>query len=506
MTKRLLAGLVMVALLVAPAAAEDPTKRGFDPDPARLALSLDGGFAVETAAAMPRGTFGMAAVVDLASGLLALQLGGERDQLLEKRLSLHLLAGWSLGRVEVAAHLPTALYQASDFSFLERQGVGGPLVAPVARTALGDLRLGAKLPVLDAARWPVGLAAMVDLRLPTGSKDAFMSDGLALVPSAIATRAFGPLRLDAQLGYVFRGTGQYAQLVVHDGLTYGLGAGVDLPPAGPLRRWRALAELTGGWPRGYDLKGERYRAPLSTRGGLRWFAWRGLSVEAGGGAGLGEAGYGHEAWRVFAGVRWGYGPGGVPPPAAAPAPEGDDWDNDGTPNEKDRCPRTAGPAELDGCPDRDGDGVPDIDDKCPDQPGPVPNDGCPLAENEPLVEIETERLSLKDAIHFDTAKDTIRPESFRILDEVSRLLNTHHELKKIRVEGHTDNVGTAPYNKDLSERRAASVVRYLSEKGGVARSRLDPKGYGFERPVASNATAVGRSKNRRVEFTILGEH
>ncbi len=280
MTTRVLAGLATAALLAAaPVRAEDPTKRGFDPDPARLALSLDGGFAVETAAAAPQGTIGAAAVVDLASGLLSLERGGERKDLLEQRLSLHLLAGWSLGKIELGAHLPIALYQDANFSLLTDQGVGGPLVAPVAKTALGDLRLGAKLPVLDAARWPLGLSAMLDLRLPTGNGDAFYSDGLAVVPSAIATRAFGPLRLDAQLGYLIRGAGQYAQLVVHDGFTYGAGGSLDLPRAGPFQRWRAIAEVTGAWPRGYDLSGDRYRAPLSARGGLRWFVARALSVE-----------------------------------------------------------------------------------------------------------------------------------------------------------------------------------------------------------------------------------
>jgi hypothetical protein len=227
MTTRLLAGLAAAAALAAvPAAAEDPTKRGFDPDPARLALSLDGGFAVETAAPAPRGTIGAAAVLDLASGLLSLELGGERQDLLQQRLSLHLLAGWSLGRIEIGAHLPIALYQDADFSILERQGVvaPNPLVAPVSTTALGDLRLGAKLPVLEGPRWPLGLSAMLDLRLPTGDGDAFYSDGLAVVPSAIATRAFGPVRLDAQLGYIIRDAGQYGQLVVHDGFTYGAGA------------------------------------------------------------------------------------------------------------------------------------------------------------------------------------------------------------------------------------------------------------------------------------------
>jgi outer membrane protein OmpA-like peptidoglycan-associated protein len=494
MTRRLLAG-VAAALAVLPALAEDPTRRGFDADPARLALSLDGGFVTETAAAAPRGTFGAAAVLDLAAGLLSLELGGERDRLLERRLSLHLLAGWSLGRVELAAHLPVALYQDADFSLLERRGVSGALVDPVAETALGDLRLGAKLPLLDAARWPLGLAAILDLRLPTGDGDSFASDGLAVVPSAVATRAFGRVRLDAQVGYAIREAGQYAQLVVHDGFTWAAGASVDLPRAGPLQRWRAIGELTGAVPRGYDLDGQRYRAPLAARGGLRWFTSRGLSVEAGGGAGLGSAGYGREAWRVFLGVRWARAPVGDP---------GDDFDRDGVANAKDQCPREAGPAALDGCPDRDGDEIPDAEDECPTRPGPAQNEGCPVAEGEPLVEIETERLSLRDAIHFDTGKDTIKRESYRVLDEVAALLEAHPEMRRVRVEGHTDNVGGAAYNKDLSERRAASVVRYLVEKGGIARERLEARGYGFERPVASNATAKGRSRNRRVEFAILG--
>jgi outer membrane protein OmpA-like peptidoglycan-associated protein len=232
---------------------------------------------------------------------------------------------------------------------------------------------------------------------------------------------------------------------------------------------------------------------------VRWFATETLSIEAGAGAGLGHAGYGREAWRAFAGVRW--SPDLAPPPGAAER----DTDRDGVPDSKDHCRRDPGPAALDGCPDRDGDEIPDRDDRCPTERGPVQNAGCPVPEDEPLVEIETERLSLRDAIHFDSGKDSIRPESFRILGEIAKVLTEHREMKKLRVEGHTDNVGSAAYNKDLSERRAASVVRHLVEKGGIARERLEATGSGFERPVASNATAVGRSRNRRVEFTIVGE-
>jgi len=495
MAKRLLVCLAASAALVLPARAEDPTARGFDPDPARLALSLDGGFTVETAAAAPRGTLGLAAIADYADGLLALELGGDRSDLLASRLSLHLLAGWSLGRVELSAHLPVALWQRSDFSLLEGQGVTGPLVAPIARTALGDLRLGAKLPILDEARWPVGLAALLDARLPTGNPDAFTSDGAALAPTAIATRSFGRLRLDAQLGYALRGRGQYAQLVVHDGLVYGAGGSFDLTPAGRLVRWKAIAEIGGGWPRGYDLEGARYRAPLSARAGLRAWLGRAISVELGAGAGLGEAGYGRERWRVFAGVRW------APQPIGGPD---EDFDKDGVPNAKDLCPRDAGPAELDGCPDVDLDLIPDREDRCPREPGPAENDGCPVSVDEPVVEIESERLTLKDSIQFDTGRDTLARGSFKILDQVAKIVLEHGELKKIRVEGHTDNVGPAAYNKDLSLRRAASVVRYLTGKG-IPRERLAAEGLGFERPIASNATALGRAKNRRVEFRIVAE-
>ena len=99
---------------------------------------------------------------------------------------------------------------------------------------------------------------------------------------------------------------------------------------------------------------------------------------------------------------------------------------------------------------------------------------------------------------------TVRENVEPAVKHVHDLLKEHDELKKIRIEGHTDNVGSAPYNKDLSERRAGTVLRYLADHG-IPRERLESAGYGFERPVASNQTALGRAKNRRVEFRILGE-
>src|SRR5512141_3161508 len=106
MRTRLLACVTAAAVLAAiPARGDDPTRRRFDPDPARLALSLDPGFAVETAGAAPARTWGLAAILDLSAGLLSLELGGERDRLLAHRLSLHLLGASSLGPVEVGVEV-----------------------------------------------------------------------------------------------------------------------------------------------------------------------------------------------------------------------------------------------------------------------------------------------------------------------------------------------------------------------------------------------------------------
>jgi outer membrane protein OmpA-like peptidoglycan-associated protein len=501
-TFRSLAVLTACLAAAGARAADDPTRRGFDADPTWPALSLDGNLAVETAGIARDGTWGGAVLLDYAEGLLELELGGEHEPLLRSRLTGHLLAQYAFGRAELALDLPVVLSQSADFSLLTDQGVSGPLVAPVAETAFKDLRLMGKVRLLSQQRAPVALAALVDLRLPTGNGDAFAGDGLSAIPGVVVTRAMGRFRLDLQLGYWLRGQGQYAQLVVHDGFTGGLGGSWTAGGFGPVRSTRLMAELLGGWPRGLGDGGDRYKAPLSARGGVRLFLPRGWAIDAGGGAGLGEPGWGREAWRVFAGVRWA-SERREPGPAPAPMAQSNDRDGDGVPNAADKCPDIPGSPDLDGCPDRDGDFIPDPEDKCPDEPGPAQNDGCPVKG--PVVELETERLSLKDSIHFDTAKDTIKAQSSSVLDAIAALLRDHPELRRVRVEGHTDNRGSRAYNTDLSRRRARSVVRALVQRG-IAPGRLLSEGYGFDRPVATNDTALGRAKNRRVEFTILEEH
>jgi outer membrane protein OmpA-like peptidoglycan-associated protein len=502
------------------ARADDPTARGFDADTAHPALGMVRGLAVETAEAEPAGTWAAGLRFDWLSGFLALTVGDRRDQLMESRLTGHLMGVRAFRWFELAADLPVIISQRADFSLLTRAGVTGALVDPVETTTLGDLRFTGKVPILRSDRFPVGLSALLDLRLPTGDGKSFASDGTVFIPSAIASRPIGPVRVDAQLGYVIRGQGQYAQLVVHDALAWGVGASTALPALGRLKDWRAHGELVGGWPRGNDLETARYRSPLSALAGLRVGLGRGWEIEAGGSTGLGPPGYGRESWRVFAGIRFARtgndsdGDGVIDADDWCPTqpgltgnhgcPEGAidlDADHDGVPLPIDKCPVAPGAAEMDGCPDRDFDFIPDPQDKCPDEPGPATNDGCPIGE-EPLVELESEKLSLKDAINFETGKDNILPKSDRILDSIAQILKDNPDLPRIRVEGHTDNVGSASYNRDLSQRRAQSVVNALVKRG-IAAAKLLPVGYGLDRPIAANADALGRAKNRRVEFTIL---
>ncbi len=280
---------------------------------------------------------------------------------------------------------------------------------------------------------------------------------------------------------------------MHDGLVYGAGASYTLPPAWKFRRWKAIADLTGSVPRGYGRRTARYNAPLSARAGLRaWFSpnW---SFEAGAGAGIGETGYGHEGWRVFAGIRWG----------REPLPPDEDWDKDGVPNAKDQCPRDAGPAELDGCPDVDLDLIPDREDRCPREPGPAENEGCPVSVDEPVVEIESERLTLKDSIQFDTGKDTIKRPSFKILDQVVKLM-----LESPRAEEDPGRGAHRQHRRRRVQQGPLGAARRLGgalprREGRPAAPASRRPGTGSSAPSRRTGRRSAAAKNRRVEFRIL---
>ena len=176
-----------------------------------------------------------------------------------------------------------------------------------------------------------------------------------------------------------------------------------------------------------------------------------------------------------------------------------DTDGDGVADYLDKCPGTPKNVKVDasGCPlDRDGDGVPDYLDKCPDVPGLASNKGCPE------VKAETKKIFAQalQGIQFETGKAVIKKGSFPILDKVVSVMKANPSYN-LAINGYTDNKGVAAKNLELSQDRAESVRNYLS-KNGIEVERLTAKGFGQDFPVADNATAAGRSKNRRVEFKV----
>jgi flagellar motor protein MotB len=106
-------------------------------------------------------------------------------------------------------------------------------------------------------------------------------------------------------------------------------------------------------------------------------------------------------------------------------------------------------------------------------------------------------------IYFDFAKSTIRPESEPVLKEIADVMGKNPAWK-LSVEGHTDNIGGATSNQDLSTRRAAAVRQALVDRYHVAGSRLAPAGFGASRPKETNDTLEGRARNRRVELVRQG--
>jgi OOP family OmpA-OmpF porin len=160
--------------------------------------------------------------------------------------------------------------------------------------------------------------------------------------------------------------------------------------------------------------------------------------------------------------------------------------------------------------DEDGDGVANKFDKCPGTLANTTVDGagCPLKTpkqiiKEKVIVTAEDRRVVDEAIRnleFDLGKSTIRPTSYNTLNKVAALLVEKNF--SLKLAGHTDNTGSMAINLRLSKDRAEAIKTYLVSQGANA-SRIEATGYGPNQPIASNKTAAGRQKNRRVEFSLF---
>jgi OOP family OmpA-OmpF porin len=181
-----------------------------------------------------------------------------------------------------------------------------------------------------------------------------------------------------------------------------------------------------------------------------------------------------------------------------------DSDKDGVPDYLDKCPDTPAGVAVDpnGCPvDTDKDGVADYLDKCPDTPTGVVVDakGCPVETAKKFCDKPS-----VIAIAFDANKAEVKSQYHDELDKLGNFMKEFPNSKG-SIEGHTDADGSKQANQKLSQARAESVRTYIINKFGIDGSRIVAKGHGASKPVASNKTASGKAKNRRIEAVFTCE-
>jgi len=183
-----------------------------------------------------------------------------------------------------------------------------------------------------------------------------------------------------------------------------------------------------------------------------------------------------------------------------------DNDQDSIQDKDDQCPLEKedldGWKDQDGCPDPDNDkdGIADTRDKCPNEPekmnGYKDEDGCPD------VVFTCKEFIIPEKVFFRTRSYRILKKSFPLLKVVAETVLEHPEAAVLEIQGHSDERGSAKFNKRLSDRRAKSVMQYLI-KQGVPAERLTYKGYGFDLPLEPGNTGPEYyDQNRRVQFIV----
>ena len=486
--------------------------------------------------------------------------GNEVRPLIKHQLFLHLGAGINLAdRIRLAASLPVAVVNEGQAG-----SIGGQSFSPATGAHVGDLRLSADLRLFGEYRSVITGALGASVWVPTGSRAAYTGDGKVRVsPHLGIAGEVGPFDYAARVGFDYRAqdatiAGQSLGSTLSFVASAGFRVADDRLVVGPELYGSTITKgglfKTRGTPF-EGIVGAHYRFD----GGVRIGAGVGPGFTQGYGSPELRALASLEWMPDIAKPA----PPPPPPPSdrdgdkildkddACPDEPGvksddpekngcpiRDRDEDGILDPNDACPDEKGIESDDpkknGCPDRDGDGIFDADDACPDEKGVASDDpkknGCPppkdtdgdgIIDEEdacpndpgprsddpkkngcPPARIEKGQIRIVEQVQFATASDVILPASNTVLEAVEKILQDHPEIGKISVEGHTDNRGSAAYNKKLSGRRAASVAKWLTTHG-VDAKRLSSVGYGFERPLDTNDTEEGRQTNRRVEFHLV---
>jgi outer membrane protein OmpA-like peptidoglycan-associated protein len=552
--------LVLVMGISSSATAQSPQIDLNQFRPAELATD---GFSASTPDGQGHLRFGFQVWLDYSDDPLRVtDPAGTQIEAVHQQMTGHLML--SLG---LADHL--VLFIDMPYHFIIKEGGGVTTTFPMQHQNLGDLYFGARFNFFGTREDVFQIGAQAAMTINTASLASSQQTFAGQVDTKpylggwfellLNFNAGDVVRIPLQVGYKLGTQGQNVtpDLFVGNEFTYGGGVLIMLGDDQFMISAEAFGRTAANSTVGFWAKNE---TPVEVLGGFKWLPDFGFTLGVGGSAGVTD-GYGAPDWRVFG--MLGYT---MPEDKKAPDADGDgipdeldkcpteaedfddfqdedgcpDLDNDGDgvldvddkcPNDPedmdgfededgcpdpdndgdgildvdDQCPNDAGPPENNGCPDpdRDGDGVPDRIDNCPDEPGTVEHQGC---QEKQLVVIGEGRLEILEKVYFKTGSAKLQKRSWALLDNVAAVLIAHPEIKKIRVEGHSDKTGSLKFNMILSKKRANTVVRYLVGRGQVSKSRLVAKGFGPKKPLVPDAkTKEEQAMNRRVEFHIAAK-
>jgi len=471
----------------------------------------------------------------------------DRVALVENHLQLDLVAALGLfGVMEIGVAVPVTLWQkeGDPSGSLQPSALNSPVV--------NDIRLYPKLSIVHDPEG-FGMALLALVTLPSGSpEDLQGNESVTVEPRLAFQYAFSDqFRLALSGGFVYRPTAQTLfNVTVGNEVTFGAGIEYQITP-------RKFALIGEGFGKISIESGATSQAnPIEVGLAARW--WPGLhhALTLGVGRGLTD-GYGAPNFRAYLGYN--YTPRTeevVFVETRNPDTDGDGlcdpWVSlEGKSEEYahicrgiDECPNDPedydGFEDEDGCPDPDNDNDGFCDpwvaerglsdryahicrgvDKCPNEPGPDSDDGCPRLDSDgdgipddedpcpfdptntcDMVTVNPCEIVITETVFFRYNSFEIDEQSFPILDAVASVIIDQDWINRLEVQGHTDSDGPADMNMALSQSRADSVMRHLVGKG-VPQQRLQARGYGLTRPIASNATAEGRAQNRRVQFIIV---
>ena len=487
-------------------------------DSKRTLLTDDAGLA-------PSNTFMSRFVLSTARDMLTFApKGGTEVSVLKDLITGDFIFGYTVSRFRIGLDVPVVFSSTSDVL----DGGGG----------LGDMAIDLRGTILNPEDGPIGVALSTRFGVPTATVDLPIGNsGIGYEAALILDKRMGDLLAAANIGYRGRPPAALDNITVDDQIATRFGLGYQLTPA---------VGVSG------DVVGHITASDMGNSAGG---AWEGLVggwyrfdeawvVRLGVGSGLSD-GIGTSKFRSMLSVGY------EPEPVL-------DSDSDGLTDRMDRCPDESedfdGYEDSDGCPDeanpvrllfRDPYGYPvdeaqvlmsneddgteasgsaKIDERL--TPGVwtvrVSAPGFDLFEDDftveegkaldrvfvlnpaappPQVRVTRSAIRITDKIYFEVNEENIRPESFAILKAIAKVMTSHPEVKRVRVEGHTDSRASDSYNLDLSQRRAEAVRQFLVDNG-VAGDRLVAKGKGEREPLDASETPDAWDLNRRVEFLI----